>query len=118
MEKMTNKKALEFVLNNCTLPVEVSDKLNNMLASLDKKRSSTSRKQVEKRKVDDGFKAIIIEVLSGSNDYMTATDIMRSSETLSDLTSQKVVSLITQMLKDGTLEKEVRKNRAYFGLAE
>lgn len=36
-DKMTNRKALDYVLENCDLPSEVSEKLSAMLVALDKK---------------------------------------------------------------------------------
>ena len=43
MTKMTNVKAIEFVLTNCNVPADVAEKLTAMKASFEKK-SSAERK--------------------------------------------------------------------------
>ena len=40
MEKMTNSKALAFVLANAELPADVREKIENIKASIDKKNSA------------------------------------------------------------------------------
>lgn len=42
-EKMTNRKALDYVLENCDLPSDVSEKLSAMLVALDKKSGGTRK---------------------------------------------------------------------------
>ena len=45
MEKITNVKALEFVLANCNLPTDVAEKVEKMKAQFEKKNSAEKKPQ-------------------------------------------------------------------------
>ena len=57
MEKMTNRKALTYALENCELPTAVADKFRAMLDALDRKngaeRKPTAKQVVKARSARD-----------------------------------------------------------------
>ena len=65
MEKMTNVKALAYVLENCELTTEVKEKLEKMKIQFEKKNSA-EKKPTATQIANEGIKNIILETLSES----------------------------------------------------
>ena len=117
MDKMTNSKALAFVLDNeeISLPTDVREKLMNIKASIDKKNSA-ERKPTATQTENEGFKANILDVMSDGKAY-TIGDLMKSVPTLADLTNQRVSAIVRQLKDDGLVTREEIKRKAYFTIA-
>lgn len=117
MEKMTNVKALEYVLTNCAnLPEDVKAKVEAMKASFEKK-SSADRKPTPIQQENMGYKQEILNLLADGNQY-TITDIMKGVPSLSDLSNQRVSAIVRQMALSGEVVRVEDKRKAYFKLAE
>ena len=117
MTKMTNVKALEYVLTNCAdLPSEVSEKLTSMKASFEKK-ASAERKPTPTQQENMGHKQEILNLLADGNQY-TITDIMKGVPALSDLSNQRVSAIVRQLTLSGEVVRVEDKRKAYFKLAE
>ena len=117
MEKMTNVKALEYVLTNCAdLPEDVKAKVETMKASFEKK-ASTDRKPTPIQQENMGYKQEILNLLADGNQY-TITDIMKGIPALSDLSNQRVSAIVRQMTLSGEVVRVEDKRKAYFKLAE
>lgn len=116
MEKMTNVKALNFVLTNCEIPQEVADKLTAMKASFEKK-SNAERKPTPTQLENKGHKEVILSLLADGNQY-TISDLMKQIPALSDLSNQRVSAIVRQLVADGAVERIEDKRKAYFKLAE
>ena len=117
MTKMTNVKALEYVLTNCAdLPSEVSEKLTSMKASFEKK-ASAERKPTPTQQENMGHKQEILNLLADGNQY-TITDIMKAVPSLSDLSNQRVSAIVRQLTLSGGVVRVEDKRKAYFKLAE
>lgn len=117
MTKMTNVKALEYVLTNCgTLPTEVAEKLTSMKASFEKK-ASAERKPTPTQQENMGHKQEILNLLADGNQY-TITDIMKGVPSLSDLSNQRVSAIVRQLTLSGEVVRVEDKRKAYFKLAE
>ena len=112
MTKMTNVKALEFVLTNCNVPADVADKLTAMKASFEKK-ASAERKPTPTQQENTGYKAEILNLLADGNQY-TITDIMKGVPSMADLSNQRVSALVRQLVTDGSVERTEEKRKAYF----
>ena len=115
MEKITNVKALEFVLANSTLPSEVAEKIEKMKAQFEKKNSA-EKKPTATQKANENLKEKIVEGMEVGKLY-SITDLIKSIPELNDLTNQKVSALVGQMVKAGTLVRTEEKRKAYFSLA-
>lgn len=108
--KMTNAKALEYVIANCDVPTDVMDKLNAMLTSLKKK--SANRKPTKTQKENDSLKDAILEVLT--TEPKTVSEIIAMTPTLAGMNTQKVTPLMYQMEKDGKVVKTTDGKKSLF----
>ena len=113
-KKMTNKMALEFVLENCTLTDEVREKVEGMVEQLAKK-SSANRKPTATQVENEHFKDLIL--LAVGSDGMTVTDIMKAIPEFDGLANQKISALVKQLVDTGKLTRTSLKGRSYFAKA-
>ena len=111
MEKMTNKKELEFVLSNCIVPQEVSEKLKKMIEQLDKK-SSAPKKPTKTQVENEGYMALIMEALT--EEGQTVSELMKKIPEFEDFSNQKVAALVKKLVDADKIEKTVEKGRSYF----
>jgi hypothetical protein len=114
--KMTNKGALQFVLDTYDVPAEVAEKLKSMVTQLEKKsgaeRKPTAR-QVENTKVKEKIASQM-----EPNVLYTVGEMLKKFETTEDMTSQRLTALLTQMAEDGLVEKTKDKGKSLFSLAQ
>ena len=101
MEKMTNKKALMFVKDNFEMPTDVAEKIDAMIASLDKK--SASRKPTKTQEENEVLKTEILNVLT--TDGLTASEVIKASDKFDGLSNQKISALLNQMVKADVIAK-------------
>lgn len=116
MEKMTNSKALAFVLGMEGIPSEVREKLVNIKASIDKKNSA-ERKPTATQTENVGLKVAILEGMESGKAY-TIGDLMKEIPALADLTNQRVSALVRQLKDEGLVVREEIKRKAYFTKVE
>ena len=112
MEKMTNKKALNYVMDNFDLPTDVAEKIANMIDSLDKK--SANRKPTKTQAENEEFKATILEVLT--TDGMTASEVIKSHADFDGMSNQKMSALLKQLIESGKVTKTKDKKSTLFKL--
>ena len=114
--KMTNKGALQFVLDTYDVPAEVAEKLKSMVTQLEKKsgaeRKPTAR-QVENTKVKEKIASQM-----EPNVLYTVGEMLKKFETTEDMTSQRLTALLTQMAEDGLVEKTKDKGKSLFSLVQ
>lgn len=115
MEKMTNSKALAFVIANCEIPAEVKEKLENIKASIDKKNSA-ERKPTATQTENVGYKEAIVAYLGTCTEAQTIGDIMKNCSEVAELTNQRVSAIVRQLKEDGIVAREEIKRKAYFSL--
>ena len=87
--------------------------INHELELLSKKNASEKKPtavQLENEKI----KNVIYTILSASENPMTITEIQKSSPALSELTNQKITSLVGQLVKADMVEKIEDKRKSYF----
>jgi len=116
--KMTNVKAIGYVLENCVLPDEVFEKIKNIKASLEKK--STGKKKVTKDDLErQEIKDTIFNFLSeNEGSQYTITEIMHNIEGYNKYSNQKLSALVKQLVAEGLVEREEDgKGKAVFSLA-
>lgn len=115
-EKMTNSKALAFVLGMEGIPSDVREKLVNIKASIDKKNSA-ERKPTATQTENVGLKVAILEGMESGKAY-TIGDLMKEIPALADLTNQRVSALVRQLKDEGLVTREEVKRKAYFTKVE
>lgn len=111
MTKLTKKAALKVALDALNLVAdqmtpaadwtfdEVKDKLNEMIAQLDKKTTST--KQTKAQQENEEAKEQILDLL-GKGDPMRATDV---AQELGLSSGQKAAALLNALVKEGLAVK-------------
>lgn len=115
-DKMTNSKALAFVLGMEGIPTDVREKLVNIKASIDKKNSA-ERKPTATQTENVGLKSAILVGMASGKAY-TIGDLMKEIPALADLTNQRVSALVRQLKDEGLVTREEIKRKAYFTKVE
>ena len=96
---------------------EVTAKLNEMWAALDKK-SGTEKPMTENQKQNVGFKENILATLSDGK-KRTATEILNETpEFPKEMSNQRVSALLRQLYLDGKVQKETVKGKTQFWVVE
>ena len=113
MEKMTNVKAINYVLENCNVPSDVAEKLTKMKEQFVKKNSA-ERKPTANQVENAGLKTAILDFLAENKGAYTVTDLMKSVSALADLSNQRVSALVRQLVEDGSVVRTEEKRKAYF----
>jgi len=115
MEKMTNAKALAYVKANFELPDDVAEKIDSMIASLQKK--SANRKPTKVQKENEVLKEIILGVVT--EEGSTVSEIQTRDERISpaaDISNQRVTALLTQLVKENKVAKTVEGKKSLYRL--
>jgi len=118
MTKLTNVKAIEFVIANCTdLPTEVVEKLEKMKASFEKKASG-ERKPTATQKANEGLKTAILNHME-PNVLYSIGQLAKEVPELVEIgaTGQKVSALVKQLKDAGLVKRVEEKRKAFFQLA-
>lgn len=116
-EKMTNKKAISYVLENVAdLPTDVREKLEAILASFEKKSSTGKLTKTQQENLT--LKHIILDFMRDDpNRLMTCTEIGKAIPELDGASNQKISHLMRGLVDAGEVEKLVEKGKSYFRLA-
>ena len=115
-DKMTNAKALQYVKDNFSLPTEVEEKIDKMIASLQNK--SANRKPTAKQNENEELKAVILSVLT--DEGKTVSDIQTLDERISPavgVSNQRVSALLRQLVAEDKVKKLVDGKKSLFSLA-
>lgn len=115
IEKMTNAKALAFILDNVDgLPEDVREKIENIHATYVKKSASVSAKptKAQLEMLENMEKVLdLMEV----NKLYQCKDIVK----LADLTStQRASAIMNKLAAQGSVKKLTEKGNSYFQLVE
>jgi hypothetical protein len=113
MEKMTNVKALAYVLAHADLPSDVKEKVEKMKAQFEKKNSA-EKKPTAQQVANKGIAEDIVKALANEpNRLFTITEIMKSVPSCADLTNQRVSAIVRGLL-GVSIERIEDKRKAYF----
>ena len=117
--KMTNKKALTYAIEHLVdAPADVVEKLEAMIAALDRKNASPKKLTAQQAK-NEGLRAIIGDFLADNAPTgFTCSDLIKHIPALEGDNSQHVSALMRALILDGTAEKYIDKRRTYFRKAE
>ena len=105
MTKMTYAMAIDSAING-NVTDEVREKLEALKAQL-AKRNGASRKPTKTQKANEGLKDEMVAVIS---EPMTAGEVAEHF----GISNQKASALLTALVNDGRLVREVVKRKAYF----
>ena len=117
MEKMTNLKAVAYVLENCELPTDVREKLEKVKASFEKK-STGERKPTATQVANLSLKDAIVNYMAENSDRVfSITELIKEVPELEGLSTQKVSPLISALVKEFKVVRIEEKRKAYFKIA-
>lgn len=116
-EKMTNRKALTYALENCNLPADVAEKFTAMIAALDKKNGA-ERKPTAKQTANEAVRAALVEFINdnfteGENGF-TCGDLLKVCPAVEGQSNQYVSAILRQAVLAGEVSKGSVKRRTYF----
>ena len=124
MEKLTNVKALEMVLEmeEVQANVELVEKLTKMKEQFEKKNKSSvgvdgKKVLTAEQKKNEGLKETILEVLTRYEEPKQIKELIAENEELASYTGQKISALITQLLRDEKVVKVIDKKASKFQIA-
>lgn len=115
-KKLTNKGALTYILTNCTdIPADVKEKLEAMVAALDKKTASGEKKptasQIENAKLAEAVTPYL------DDEARTLADWAKVVPELAGLSSQKVTAVFKVLVADKVAKYQDVKGRRYYSKA-
>ena len=111
MEKMTNVKALAYVLAHADLPEDVKAKIENMKAQFEKKNSA-EKKPTAQQIANAAIQTAILEGMESGKRY-TITELIKEIPVCNGLTNQRVSAIVRGMLGI-SIERVEDKRKAYF----
>ena len=114
-EKMTNKKALEFAIKAIGNDnPEVVEKLQKMVAQLEKKNAAPRKKTAQQVKNEE-VKVEILNFLAGNEGTgFTVSEMLKKIPALEGDSNQHASALVRQLVLDKTVERYTEKRRTYF----
>ena len=119
-DKMTNRKALTYALENCDLPDEVRAKFEAMIKALDKK-SGAERKPTARQTENAVIRERLVEFIDSKyvegSDGFTVSDLLKTCPAVEGDSNQHVSALLRQAVQAGELSKGSVKRRTYFAPA-
>lgn len=117
MEKMTNLKAVAYVLENYELPADVAEKMEKIKASLEKKASG-ERKPTVTQVVNAGLKATILAYMAEQPDRLfSISELIKEVPELEGLSTQKVSPMMSSLVKEFKVVRIEEKRKAFFKIA-
>lgn len=113
IEKMTNVKALQYVLENCELTEEVAEKIAKIKASYEKKSTTGERKPTANQVANEALKEAIVATMEENTLYRVG-DMLKAFECLAGLSAPKVTALMTQLKDEGKVVRSEDKGKAFY----
>lgn len=109
--KITQKMAINYVMDNFELPKEYKEKFEAMLETLEKK--SASKKMTTGQKENEVLKGKILENMENGAKY-TIGDMIKTFECCVGLSTSKVSALVRHLKISGEVYRYEEKGIAYF----
>ena len=117
MEKMTNVKALTYVVENCELPADVAEKIGNILTTYTKKSATSADRKPTAEQVKNTETGVAVAkwmAEQGSTQF-TVTEILKTCPACAEIPStQKLTPILTRLVGENAIAKTTTKGRAYY----
>lgn len=116
--KTTNRVALTYAIEHLTdAPAEVIEKLENMVAQLDKKNANPKKLTAQQEK-NEVIKVDILEFLTDhAGEGFTVSDLLKSIPSIEGDSNQHISALLRALVADNRVEKFIEKRKSYFRVA-
>lgn len=114
-KKITQKMALNYVIENCSVPEDIKEKLEKMLEQVEKKSANGSKSMTATQKANAELATVIVEDMEDNRLY-TITEMLKDLDCLKgkDYTNQKISAIVSNLVKEGKVERVVDKRKSYF----
>ena len=89
--------------------------INHEVELLDKK--SSVKKPTKTQVANEGFKTIVTEVLGVVGKPVTVTELIKADERFTDVSNQKMSSMLRQLVESGEVVKTTDKKVSRFALS-
>lgn len=93
---------------------EMVEFIDKQIAQLAKRKTAESKTQKENKALME----VVVDAMEVLNKPATATQIMKSDASLSELSLPKVSALLKKLIEDGRVERTIEKKIALFSLVE
>ena len=115
MTKTTNRIALTYAIEHLPdAPTEIIEKLENMIAQLDRKNASPKKLTAQQEK-NEVIKQEILDFLTENEDKgFTVSDMLKAIPSLEGDSNQHVSALMRALVISEAVEKYTDKRRTYF----
>ena len=115
MTRTTNRTALEYVLNNCTMPDEIREKVVAMLQAIER-RSQVERKPTAKQTANAAVRSALVDFINtyGQDGTLTVTDLINKCDVVNGKSHQYVTAILRQAWLNREISKRLVKRTAYF----
>ena len=111
--KLTNKKALQYAIDNLD-NAEVVEKLKGIVAAIERK-ASAPKKPTATQVANEDLKGAILDFLAENVEKgFTVTELIKSVDAIAEASNQKVSALLRQLRLDGKVETYTDKRKSYF----
>ena len=116
MEKMTNVKALAYILDNCDLPAEVKEKVENIHNTYLKKSSASGERKPTERQMENATIADSVATwLNGQENRYTVAELLKMCPACADVPStQRLTPILSTLVKDERIGVTNEKRRNYY----
>lgn len=121
VKKMTKKEAFNVVLevlgnSEFNQKEEVVNIIKNEIELLTKKATVKSQKDLDKAQKDSELATLLYDILIEEGVAKTATELLgtRIKDVVPNINVQKVTHLLTNLLADDKVKKEVIKRKSYY----
>ena len=113
--KITNKMVLTYVRDNFDLPDGYAEKVESMIAALDRKNSA-ERKPTAKQTENEGVRAAVVDFINANSegDGFTCADLIAKCPAVTGRSNQYVSAIMRQAVAAGEVSKGTVKRRTYF----
>lgn len=115
--KMTYTNALEFVMTTYDLPTDVSDKLSALVAQLEKRSNSATRKPTAKQTENASLKETIQQSLANHGSPATITELLENYGDFEGVSNQRLTALMSQLVREGVVTRGKEGRKSVFSLA-
>lgn len=105
MEKLTQRKAIEWVLANCELPKEIEEKIESVKLSMEKKSASVTSKAGQKQKKNEELRKVLLDILADNPQGLSNGELIKELDSPDCDTTSKMNALINPLKGDGTVER-------------
>lgn len=97
---------------------ELVEFIEGRIAQLDKKSATSAKKPTARQVENEAIANAIAEFLvDNGDDHFTITALIKNVEVCNDLSNQRVRQIVSKLIEDGRVVREVEKRVAYFRAA-